>query len=112
MGKSKRNETIVASCPDGSEGETMTSCKAFHLDCTPILAECGSKCGRCLEEMKSVFGKIPGVAKFCREGPGVVVEYDADVVTMEQLLDVFRGLPSFYRSRFVPTVLENPGRQD
>jgi hypothetical protein len=61
--------------------------------------------------MKSVFGKTPGVSKFYREGPGVVVEHDASVVVTEQLLDVFRGLPSFYRSHFVPTVLENPGRQ-
>jgi hypothetical protein len=90
----------------------MINRTAFHLDCTPILAECGCKCGRCLEEMKSVFGKTPGVSKFYREGPGVVVEHDAGMVTVEQLLDVFRGLPSFYRSHFVPTVLESPGRQD
>ncbi len=62
--------------------------------------------------MKSVFGETPGVAKFYREGPGVVVEHDAGMVTVEQLLDVFRGLPSFYRSHFVPTVPENPRRQD
>lgn len=90
----------------------MTSRSAFHLDCTAILAECGCKCGRCLEEMKSVFGKMPGVSRFYGESGGVVVEHDASVATVEQLLDVFRDLPSFYRSRFVPTILENPGRSD
>lgn len=90
----------------------MISRTAFHLDCTPVLAECGCKCGRCLEEMKTVFGRMAGVSKFYREDLGVVVEHEASVVTVEQLLDVFRGLPSFYRSHFVPTVLENRGRQD
>jgi hypothetical protein len=89
----------------------MNSRTAFHLDCTAILAECGCKCGRCIEEMKSVFGRMAGVSKFYREGPGVVVEHDASVATVEQLLDVFRGLPSFYRNRFIPSVVENPGRQ-
>jgi hypothetical protein len=89
----------------------MTSRTAFHLDCTPILADCGCRCRKCLEEMKSVFGGMRGVSKFCQEGPGVVVEHDADAMTVEQLLEVFRGLPSFYRSHFVPSVLENPGRQ-
>lgn len=85
----------------------MTSRTAFHLDCTPILAECGCKCGRCIEEMKSVFGRTPGVSRFYREGGGVVVEHDAGVVTVEQLMDVFRRLPSFYQSRFIPALLDN-----
>ena len=85
----------------------MTNRSAFHLDCTAILAECGSTCGRCIEEMQSVFGRMPGVSRFYREGPGVVVEHDPSVVTVEQLLDVFRGLPSFYRSHFIPSMLEN-----
>ena len=90
----------------------MTSRTAFHLDCTPIIAECGCKCGKCIEEMKSVFGGTRGVSKFYREGDGVVVEHDPGVVTVEQLMDIFRGLPSFYQNHFVPSVMENPGRQD
>ncbi len=89
----------------------MTSRTAFHLDCTPVLAECGCKCAKCIEEMKSVFGGMAGVSKFYREGPGVVVEHEADTVTVEQLLEVFHRLPSFYRGHFVPSVLENRGRQ-
>ena len=89
----------------------MTSRTAFHLDCTAILAECRCKCGKCIEEMKSAFGTMPGVGRFYREGGGVVVEHDASVATVDQLLDVFRGLPSFYRSRFIPSMLENPKGQ-
>lgn len=88
--------------------ETMTDRTAFHLDCTPVLAECGCTCGKCIDEMKSVFGKTTGVSKFYREGPGVVVEHDASVVTAEQLLDIFRGLPSFYQNHFVPSGMPNP----
>jgi hypothetical protein len=62
--------------------------------------------------MKAVVGGTRGVSAFYREGDGVVVEHDASVVTPEQLMDVFRGLPSFYEKHFVPSVMENPGRQD
>ena len=89
----------------------MTNRSAFHLDCTAILAECGSTCGRCIEEMQSVFGRTPGASKFYREGPGGGVEHDPSVVTVEQLMDVSRALPSFYRSRFIPSMLENPEGQ-
>jgi hypothetical protein len=85
----------------------MTSHSAFHLDCTPILAECGCKCAKCIGEMQSVFGRIQGVSRFYREGPGVVVEHDPSVVTVEQLMDVFRSLPSFYRSHFIPSMPES-----
>ena len=89
----------------------MTSRSAFHLDYTAMIAECGCQCARCIEEMKSVFGRMAGVSRFYREGGGVVVEHDSSVVTVDQLTDVFRGLPSFYRSRFVPSMLENPKGQ-
>ena len=90
----------------------MASRTAFHLDCTANLAECGCKCDRCIEEMASIFGRMRGVSKFYREGHGVVVEHDASVVAVEQLMEVFRGLPSFYKGHFVPSVMENPGRSD
>ena len=36
----------------------MISRTAFHLDCTANLAECGCKCARCIEEMKSVLAQM------------------------------------------------------
>lgn len=80
------------------------------MDCTPIIPACGFTCGKCIEEMTTVFGGTRGVSAFYREAEGVVVEHDADAVTAEQLLDIFRGLPSFYENHFVPSVMENTGR--
>jgi len=62
--------------------------------------------------MEAVFGGTQGVSAFYREGGGVVVEHDASVVTAEQLMEIFRGLPSFYEKHFVPSVMENPKRSD
>ncbi len=39
----------------------MTSRTAFHLDCTPIIPACGVNGGRCIGEMKAVFGGTRGV---------------------------------------------------
>ena len=90
----------------------MTNRTAFHLDCTPIIPACGFTCGKCIGEMKTVFGATPGVSAFYRGGDGVVVEHDPGVVTAEQLMEVFRGLPSFYQSHFVPSVMGKPEGQD
>jgi len=90
----------------------MTNRAAFYVDCTPIIPACGFTCDKCIKEMTTVFGGMRGVRRFYREGDGVVVEHDASVVTAEQLMDIFRGLPSFYQSHFVPSVMANPGRSD
>jgi hypothetical protein len=84
----------------------MTSRTAFHLDCTPIIPACGFNCAKCIEEMKTLFGKMHGVSRFYREGDGVVVEHDVSVVTADQLMDIFRGLPSFHPNHFVPSPME------
>jgi hypothetical protein len=90
----------------------MNSRSAFHLDCTPIIPECGFKCAKCIKEMELVFGKIKGVSKFYREGDGVVVEHDPGIVAAEQLMDVFRTLPSFYKGFFIPRVIGNPEKHN
>lgn len=90
----------------------MANRAAFHLDCTPIIPACGFNCAKCIEEMKSVLGGTQGVSAFYREGDGVVVEYDPNVIAVDRLLDIFRGLPSFHQNHFIPSVMANPGRQD
>ncbi len=85
---------------------------AFHLDCTSVLAECECTCGKCIEEMKTVFEGTPGVGRFYREGHGVVLEHDPGVIAVEQLMEIFRRLPSFYRGRFVPSLLQESEGQD
>ena len=37
-----------------------------------------------------------------------MVEHDPSAVTVERLMAVFLGLPSFYRNHFIPPVMENP----
>ena len=91
---------------DGAKEKAAITASAFHLDCTDVLEECGCSCARCVEEMRCVFGALEGVKRFYRHGPGVVVEHDPGVVRVETLMDVFRGIPSFYSRRFVPSVME------
>ncbi|MHC4517206.1 MAG: hypothetical protein ACYTAS_01340 [Planctomycetota bacterium] len=83
----------------------MHSRSAFHLDCTAMLSECGCQCAKCIEEMKAVFLKTPGVEKLYREEGGIVVEHDATVVGVDQLIALFQGLPSFYEGCFGPTMM-------
>lgn len=85
---------------------------AFHLDCSPIIQECGFKCAKCIKEMESVFVKIKGVSKFYREGNGVVIEHDSSIVAAEQLMDIFKTLPSFYKGFFIPTVIGSEEKQN
>ena len=82
----------------------------FHLDCNPIIPECGYRCGQCLQEIRSIIEPMRGGAKLYTEGSGehtrIVVEHDACLVTGDQLMQALRGLPSFYKGFFVPSLLE------
>ncbi len=83
----------------------------FHLDCTPIIPQCGFKCSKCLQEIESVLDKIEGVKKFYTEGEGenmkLVAEHDSSEITAEELKETFGHLPSFYKGFFVPELLES-----
>jgi hypothetical protein len=83
----------------------MHSRSAFHLDCTGIIPECGFQCATCIAEMQAVFTRQAGVDKFYRNGDGVVVEHDVAKVGAHQLFDLFKGLPSFYKGSFAPTLI-------
>ena len=88
----------------------MSHLSAFHLDCSPIIPECGYECGRCLQEMRGVIEQIPGVSRFCTEGSGkdmrIVVEHDPSTVTAKQLMQALRQLPSFHEGSFLPSLLQ------
>jgi hypothetical protein len=92
------------------------SLSAFDLDCNPVIPECGFECPKCIQEIESTFTGVQGVSKVYMEGEGkeqkLIVEHDLDMVTVEQLLDIFKGLPSFYEGFFIPTVIGNPEKQD
>jgi len=84
--------------------------KFFHLDCQPVIPECAYKCSRCIKEIRDVIGAMDGVLEVStgKHGQiaGVVVQYESDKTTDENLLKAFGQLPSFYRGRFIPKVLD------
>ncbi len=94
----------------------MNSRSVFDIDCTPIIPECGFKCPKCIQEIESTLTDIQGVSKVYIEGKEqeqkLVVEHDPVVVTAEQLINVFKTLPSFYERFFIPTLIENKEKQD
>ncbi len=84
--------------------------KFFHLDCGPIIPECGYQCDQCIQEILSVLKRTDGVLEVStgkhREISRIVVQYDSEMTADDNLMTVFRGLPSFYRGRFIPKILE------
>jgi copper chaperone CopZ len=92
------------------------SLSAFDLDCNPVIPECGFQCPKCIQEIESTLTGVQGVSKVYMEGEEkeqkLIVEHDPDMVTVEQLLDIFKGLPSFYEGFFIPTVIGNTEKQD
>jgi copper chaperone CopZ len=89
----------------------MNSRSAFDLDCTAMIPDCGFKCSKCIQEIESTLTSIQGISKVYIEKDGeeqnLIVEHDAGMVTVKQLIDILKGLPSFYKGFFIPTVIEN-----
>ncbi|UCG59665.1 MAG: heavy-metal-associated domain-containing protein [Phycisphaerales bacterium] len=87
----------------------MSSRLAFDLDCNRVMPECGFECPKCIQEIESTLTTIGGVSKVYIEKEGqeqkLIVEHDPGAVTVEQLIHVLKGLPSFYEGFFVPTVI-------
>jgi copper chaperone CopZ len=88
----------------------------FDLDCSGVIPACGFKCPKCIQEIESTLTGRKGVSKVYIEEDGreqkLVVEHDASVVTAGQLVDVLKGLPSFYEGFFIPTLLGNKTKRD
>jgi len=83
----------------------MNNRSVFHIDCTSVIPECGFDCAMCVREIGLSLTGMKGVGDFYTDGKGVTIEYDSEAVTAEKLKDVFKGLPSFYESHFVPTLV-------
>jgi copper chaperone CopZ len=79
------------------------------LDCNPVIPECGFECPKCIQEIESVLAAIQGVDKVYVEGEKaearLIVEHDPDTATTDQLIEVFKRLPSFYRGFFIPKLI-------
>jgi copper chaperone CopZ len=84
--------------------------KFFHLDCSPIIPECGYQCEKCIQEIRTILGGVDGVLEVLTakhgEISGIVVQYDSEAIGIDDLMNAFRKLPSFYQGRFVPKVLD------
>ena len=82
----------------------------FHLDCNPVIPECGFQCAKCVEEIQSVLTALDGVCEVSRgkrgETDGIVVQYDSEAIGSDDLVNTLRTLPSFYKGRFVPSLLD------
>jgi copper chaperone CopZ len=98
------------------EDRTMDSRSAFDIDCNSVIPECGFKCPKCIQEIESTLAKLQGVNKVYIEGEAedqtLIVEHDPAIVKVEQLIDVLKGLPTFYEGFFIPTFLGNKDKQN
>jgi len=89
----------------------MITRTAFDIDCTAVIPECEFACQKCIQEIEATLGSIDGVRKvYMAEGPEegkVIVEYDQGAVTVDQLIEAFEKLPSFYDGFFVATAIRS-----
>ena len=87
----------------------MMTRTAFEIDCNPVIPECGFACPKCIEEIAATLAGTDGVTKVVMgEGADegkVIVEHDPAVATVDQLLALFKTLPSFYEGFFIPTAI-------
>ena len=88
----------------------MKTTSFFHLDCNPIISECGYQCDRCVGEIRSVLKEKSGIFEVAlteQKNISVIsVEYDPEVMKITDLLNILARLPSFYSDKFIPKVIE------
>jgi len=87
----------------------MITRTAFDLDCNPVIPECGYNCSRCIQEIESTLSSKDGVSKVYMEGGAevgpLIVEHDPTIAIVDQLIEAFKRLPTFYEGFFIPTVI-------
>ena len=87
----------------------MITRTAFDLDCNPVIPECGFACPKCIQEIETTLTSKNGVSKVYMEGEAeegkLIVEHDPAIATVDQLIDAFKMLPSFYEGFCIPTVI-------
>ncbi len=87
----------------------MITRTAFDLDCNPVIPECGFACPKCIQEIETTLASQDGVSKVYMEGETeegkLIVEHDPAIATVDQLMDAFTMLPSFYEGFFIPTAI-------
>jgi len=88
----------------------MKTTSFFHLDCKPIIAECGYHCDKCFNEIRSILKEKNVIFEVTlteqRNISVIAVEYDPETIKITDLLKELEKLPSFYSDKFIPEVVE------
>jgi len=89
----------------------MEKRSVFDINCDSVIPECEFQCPKCIEEIKSTLTDVEGVSKAYLDDEDnearLVVEHNPAVVSVEQIIDVLKTLPSFYEGFFIPILTEN-----
>jgi copper chaperone CopZ len=89
----------------------MEKRSVFDIDCNSVIPECEFQCPKCIEEFESTLTDVEGISKVYLDDEDneakLVVEHDPAIVSVEQIIDVLKTLPSFYKGFFVPIPMEN-----
>lgn len=89
----------------------MTTRTAFDIDCNPVIPECEFACPECMQEIEATLTSMDGVSKvYMGDGPEegkVFVEHDPAIASVDQLIEAFEMLPSFYDGFFVASAIES-----
>ena len=84
----------------------MDKRSVFDIDCNPVIPECEFQCPKCIQEIESTLIDIQGVSKVYLDDEEneakLVVEHDPAIVSVEQIIDVLKTLPTFYEGFFIP----------
>jgi len=82
----------------------------FHLDCTPVIPDCGYQCLKCVEEIRSILEAKDGISEVTltehKNISVIAIEYDSDIIGIKDLQKELERLPSFYTGFFLPEVIE------
>ena len=87
----------------------MMTQTAFEIDCNPVIPECGFACPKCIQEIETTLTGMEGVSRVYMKGQAeeaqLIVEHDPTIATIDQLMEAFKMLPTFYQGFFIPTVI-------
>ncbi len=89
----------------------MDKRSVFDIDCNPVIPECEFQCPKCIQEIESTLTGTQGVSKVYLDDEEneakLVVEHDSAIVSVENIIDVLKTLPTFYEGFFIPIPKEN-----
>jgi copper chaperone CopZ len=89
----------------------MEKRSVFDIDCNSVIPECEFQCPKCIEEIEFTLTGVEGVSNVYLDDEEneakLIVEHDPAIVSVEQIIEILRTLPSFYEGFFIPIPTEN-----